>query len=115
MHRTRGIAFESESDLRQKGAYKTPDMLLQVPMAVKGPRNEVSASNAMRTDEAITICAIDVSNSNTISTNKDSSAIILYALLRKRSALRTLYALMRSAIRTLLVPGVTVSYILCTR
>ncbi|CAN0293511.1 unnamed protein product, partial [Laminaria digitata] len=38
--RARGVAFESESDLRQKGAYKTPDMLLQVPMAVKGPRNE---------------------------------------------------------------------------
>lgn len=38
----RGVAFESESDLRQKGAYKTPDMLLQIPMAIKGPRNEVS-------------------------------------------------------------------------
>ncbi|CAM9531048.1 unnamed protein product [Ectocarpus sp. 6 AP-2014] len=38
--RARGVAFESESDLRQKGAYKTPDMLLQTPMAVKGPRNE---------------------------------------------------------------------------
>lgn len=37
----RGVAFESESDLREKGAYKTPDMLLQVPMAVKGPSNEV--------------------------------------------------------------------------
>ncbi|CAM9409903.1 unnamed protein product [Pylaiella littoralis] len=38
--RARGVAFESESDLREKGAYKTPDMLLQVPMAVKGPSNE---------------------------------------------------------------------------
>ena len=45
MHRIRGVAFESESDLRQKGAYKTPDMLLQVPMAVIGPRNEVRTSN----------------------------------------------------------------------
>eukprot|EP00903_Cladosiphon_okamuranus_P013352 g12444.t1 len=38
--RARGVAFESESDLREKGAYKTPDMLLQVPIAVKGPTNE---------------------------------------------------------------------------
>lgn len=38
--RARGIPFESESDLRQQGAYKTPDMLLQVPMAVKGPNDE---------------------------------------------------------------------------
>lgn len=45
----RGVAFESESDLREKGAYKTPDMLLQVPMAVKGPSNEVGfvAATAM--------------------------------------------------------------------
>lgn len=42
---TRGVAFESESDLREKGAYKTPDMLLQVPMAVKGPINEVWFDN----------------------------------------------------------------------
>ena len=48
-HRTRGVAFESESDLRQKGAYKTPDMLLQVPMAVKGRRNEVGTWNTMCT------------------------------------------------------------------
>lgn len=39
----RGVAFESESDLREKGAYKTPDMLLQVPVAVKGPNDEVLA------------------------------------------------------------------------
>eukprot|EP00752_Nemacystus_decipiens_P009805 g8752.t2 len=37
--RARGVAFESESDLRGKGAYKTPDMLLQIPIAVKGPTN----------------------------------------------------------------------------
>lgn len=42
MFLARGVAFESESDLREKGAYKTPDILLQVPIAVKGPSNEVS-------------------------------------------------------------------------
>lgn len=58
---TRGVAFESESDLREKGAYKTPDMLLQVPMAVKGPSNEVgcvpeAVRVAQRTFGSVDVC-----------------------------------------------------------
>ncbi|CAM9940395.1 unnamed protein product, partial [Choristocarpus tenellus] len=37
---SREIAFESESDLREKGAYKTPDILLQVPIGVLGPGDQ---------------------------------------------------------------------------
>jgi hypothetical protein len=33
----RGVPFETESSLRTRGAYKTPDVRLIVPMAMKGP------------------------------------------------------------------------------
>lgn len=42
----RGVAFESESDLRQKGAYKTPDMLLNIPIAVRGTKQEVMLNDS---------------------------------------------------------------------
>ncbi|CAM9783371.1 unnamed protein product [Discosporangium mesarthrocarpum] len=38
--RAREVGFESESDLREKGAYKTPDILLQVPIGVLGPDDQ---------------------------------------------------------------------------
>ena len=34
----RGIPFETESSLRIRGAYKTPDVRLIVPMAMQGPK-----------------------------------------------------------------------------
>lgn len=43
--RNRGIPFETEDELRQRGMHKTPDVKLLVPIAVAGPSGEQRVVN----------------------------------------------------------------------